>query len=139
MKELLRATESEKTLRGLLSNAENVVLQIRGSMERSEQSRIVGEGLIRSLVNTVNLLNSEIRNCRETMMAMLASVGRVNQERSQLAARLAVCSCGLNGLYPGGGVDGADGGAEMVCCFIIGFYGTFIVWVVAWYCKECYF
>ena len=65
MKDLLRATESEKNLRGLLANAENVVLQIRGSMERSEQSRIVGEGLIRSLVNTVNLLNSEIRNCRK--------------------------------------------------------------------------
>ena len=127
MKELLRVTDSEKKLRGLLVKAENVVLQIRGSMERSEQSRIVGEGLVRSLVNTVNLLQSEIRNCRETMMAMSASVGRVNQERSQLAARLAVCSCGLNGLYPSGGVDGADGGAEMVRWYISGiFYGTFL-------------
>ena len=125
MKELLRVTESEKKLRGLLVKAENVVLHIRGSMERSEQSRIVGEGLVRSLVNTVNLLQSEIRNCRETMMAMSASVGRVNQERSQLAARLAACSCGLNGLYPGGGVGGADGGAEMVCWYISGFCGTF--------------
>ena len=126
MKELLRVTESEKKLRGLLAKAENVVLHIRGSMERSEQSRIVGEGLVRSLLNTVNLLQSEIRNCRETMMAMSASVGRVNQERSQLAARLAVCSCGLNGLYPGGGVDGADGGAEMVCWYISGIFGTFV-------------
>ena len=126
MKELLRVTESEKKLRGLLVKAENVVLQIRGSMERSEQSRIVGEGLVRSLVNTVNLLNSEIRNCRETMMALSASLGRVNQERSQLAARLSVCSCGLNGLYHSGGVGGADGGAEMVCWFISGFVVLFV-------------
>ena len=117
LKDLLRVTESEKNLRGLLANAENVVLQIRGSMDRSEQSRIVGEGLVRSLVNTVNLLNSEIRNCRETMVMLSASLSRVNQERSQLAARLSVCSCGLNGLYHGGGVGGADGGAEMVCWF----------------------
>ena len=122
MKDLLRATESEKNLRGLLANAENVVLQIRGSIDRSEQSRIVGEGLVRSLVNTVNLLNSEIRNCRETMMMLSASLSRVNQERSQLAARWSVCSCGLNGLYHSGGVGGADGGAEMVCWFYNGFF-----------------